>query len=153
MKKQFFLIIALFAGLQLLKAHTSAACPVPYADSAGKVITESMAILHNTGIYERGGEGPNPVHQLFRKKHRMNKKIVAAVLAFPFPFGIVGLHRIYMGTKPYVPVVYIATIGGVFGILPFIDFCVLMFDKDFKRYENNGKVFMWIKPDEKSDKK
>jgi TM2 domain-containing membrane protein YozV len=65
-------------------------------------------------------------------------------LAFPFPFGIVGLHRIYLGTSPHVPVVYIGTLGGVLGILPFIDFCVLILDKDFDRYIENKKVFMWV---------
>lgn len=88
---------------------------------------------------------PNPLLKWIQHRQRLNKKITAVVLAFPFPFGIVGLHRIYLGTKPYVPVVYIATVGGVFGILPFIDFCVLVFDKDFDRYQNNSKVFMWIK--------
>jgi TM2 domain-containing membrane protein YozV len=118
-----------------------------YLDSTGQVLYQDTIGAGETltAAYGPARERPNPVFELFRKKQRLNKKITAAVLAFPFPFGIVGLHRIYMGTKPYVPVVYIATVGGVFGILPFIDFCVLMFDKDFDRYKNNGKVFMWIK--------
>lgn len=88
---------------------------------------------------------PSPLLQLFKRKQRTNKKITAAILAFPFPFGIVGLHRIYLGTAPYVPVVYIASLGGVFGILPFIDFCVIALDKDIERYKENKKVFMWVK--------
>jgi TM2 domain-containing membrane protein YozV len=68
------------------------------------------------------------------------------MLALPFPFGIIGLHRIYMGTAPHVPVVYIASFGGVFGILPFIDFCILVLDKKYERYFNNPRVFMWIEP-------
>lgn len=88
---------------------------------------------------------PNPIFQLFRKKQKLNKKITAAVLAFPFPFGMVGLHRIYLGTKPYVPVTYIASLGGVFGILPFIDFIIITCDKNFDQYRDNGKVFMWVK--------
>ncbi len=87
---------------------------------------------------------PSPLMQLFKRKQRTNKKITAAILAFPFPFGIVGLHRIYLGTAPYVPVVYIASLGGVFGILPFIDFCVIALDKDLERYKENKKVFMWV---------
>lgn len=90
-------------------------------------------------------KNPNPLLKLFRKKQRLNKKITAAVLAFPFPFGIVGLHRIYLGTKPHVPVVYIASLGGVFGILPLIDFIAITCDKDFNQYRDNGKVFMWVK--------
>jgi TM2 domain-containing membrane protein YozV len=87
---------------------------------------------------------PNPILVAFRKKHNKDKKAVAAILAFPFPFGIVGLHRIYLGCSPYAPVVYIATAGGVLGILPFIDFCVLLLDKDIDRYINNKKIFMWV---------
>ncbi len=86
---------------------------------------------------------PFKLLNLFKKKK--NSKAVAMILAFPFPFGIVGLHRIYLGCSPYVPVVYIASLGGVFGILPFIDFCVLAASKDLESYTNNPKVFMWIK--------
>jgi TM2 domain-containing membrane protein YozV len=94
---------------------------------------------------EESSQRPNPILFNFKRKQRMNKKLVASVLAFPFPFGIVGLHRIYLGTAPHVPVVYIGTFGGVLGILPFIDFCILVLDKDFDRYLNNNKIFMWVK--------
>ncbi len=87
---------------------------------------------------------PSPLLNFIKKQQNKNRKITAAVLAFPFPFGIVGLHRIYMGCAPYVPVVYIATLGGVFGILPFIDFCVILIEKDLERFMNNPKVFMWV---------
>jgi TM2 domain-containing membrane protein YozV len=88
---------------------------------------------------------PNPIRSLLRKKiTEPGHRVVAAILAFPFPFGIVGLHRIYLGTAPYVPVVYIATLGGVFGILPLIDFCVLLLDKNTDKYISNKQVFMWM---------
>lgn len=92
---------------------------------------------------ELNSKRPFPVLELMKIKRKKNKRITAAILAFPFPFGIVGLHRIYLGTAPYVPVVYVASLGGVLGILPFIDFCVLILDKDPDRYLNNKKVFMW----------
>ncbi|MBA3680597.1 MAG: TM2 domain-containing protein [Bacteroidetes bacterium] len=95
-------------------------------------------------IQQENKSRPNPLLKLFRTKQKKNKRITAALLAFPFPFGIVGLHRIYLGTAPYVPVAYIASLGGVFGVLPFIDFCVLLLDKEEKRYINNKKVFMWV---------
>jgi len=96
---------------------------------------------------------PNPILQFFKTKQKKNKKIIATALAFPFPFGIVGLHRIYLGTAPHVPVVYIGTVGGGLGILPFIDFCVLLLDKDFERFNNNNKVFMWVRDEEKKTAK
>ena len=103
-----------------------------------------LQITESNGVFVNGKVRPNPILQLFKIKHKKNKRITAAVLAFPFPFGIVGLHRIYLGTSPHVPVVYIGTAGGVLGILPFIDFCVLLLDKDIDRYIENKKVFMWV---------
>lgn len=73
-----------------------------------------------------------------------NKKKFAAFLSFPFPLGMLGAHRIYMGAKPYIPVIYIATLGGCLGILPLIDFIVIMSHKDIEPYRND-KVFMWLK--------
>ena len=90
-------------------------------------------------------DAPNPLFKLFRKKQKDKRRLTAALLAFPFPFGIVGLHRIFLGTKPYVPVAYIASLGGIFGLMPLIDFFVICFDKDFEQYLNNPKVLMWVK--------
>jgi TM2 domain-containing membrane protein YozV len=82
-----------------------------------------------------------PVPEEWKNK----KKFVSALLAFPFPFGFVGAHRVMLGCKPWVPVVYVATFGGCFGILPLIDFCVIVFSKDLAPYENNPDIFMWVK--------
>lgn len=73
------------------------------------------------------------------------RKLISALLAFPFPFGFVGAHRVMLGTGPWVPVVYVATLGGCFGLLPLIDFCFITFSKDITPYENNTHIFMWIK--------
>ncbi len=74
-----------------------------------------------------------------------SKKRIAAILAFPFPFGLLGLHRVFLGTKPYIPFVYIGTLGGCFLVLPIIDFIAILTsnEESFKQFENNSKVFMW----------
>jgi hypothetical protein len=41
------------------------------------------------------------------------------------------------------PFVYVATVGGAIGILPFIDFVVIVFSKDLTPYINNDRIFMW----------
>lgn len=64
--------------------------------------------------------------------------IVLDILLGPF-----GGHRLYLGTKPHVPVVYTLTLGGGLGILPLIDLFHLAFTKDLDVYRNNGKIFMW----------
>ena len=73
-----------------------------------------------------------------------DKRITAALLTIPL--GFLGVHRIYLGTKPHIPIIYIATVGGCFGILPFIDFVVLLLSEDAHPFINNSRVFMWNKP-------
>ncbi len=136
-------IVLLFLTSNLFSENKSVSLYV--VDSAQNIIYTEIIDISSETNNEQFFKKPNPILQLFKKKQRLNKKITAAVLAFPFPFGIVGLHRIYLGTKPYVPVAYIASLGGVFGILPFIDFCTISFGKDFEHYRDNGKVFMWIR--------
>ena len=77
----------------------------------------------------------------YHKKHRA----IAAILAFP-PFGLFGLHRLYMHTAPIVPFIYIVTAGGLFGVLPFIDFVLILLNKDIHlTYTSNPHLFMWQK--------
>lgn len=85
---------------------------------------------------------PNPLRKLLK---RTKNHYIAAALAFPFPFGGVGLHRVYLGTAAHVPIVYAASAGGVFGLLPLMDCIVLLSNTDISKYENNPQVIMWIK--------
>lgn len=74
-------------------------------------------------------------------------KLIAALCAFPL--GVFGLHRIYLGTSAKVPLIYIATFGGGFGVLPFIDFVLILLNKDVNTYAHNPRTFMWSKPKKK----
>ena len=106
-----------------------------------------------TIILEAGKEWP----QYFRigKKHIKNPlysiaedvvgKDKATTIVLTLLTGPLGGHRLYLGTKPIVPVVYTLTLGGGVGILPFIDLVVVCFSKDMTRFENNNKIFMWAK--------
>ena len=115
-----------------------------YIVSISNLSSESHSSIDLHEFVTLNKNRPTPLLQLFHLKQKKNKKLTAAVLAFPLPFGIVGLHRIYLGSAPYVPVVYIASFGGVLGLLPLIDFCVILLDKKTENYINNKKVFMWI---------
>lgn len=79
--------------------------------------------------------------ETFRKK-----KFITSILAFPLPFGFIGLHRIYLGTDPWVPIAYLCTGGGGCGLLPLIDFIYLVTanEEEFKKYENNPRLFMFV---------
>lgn len=77
---------------------------------------------------------------LFFSTHDVNRPTLIALTILT---GLLGGHRLYLGTKPIVPVVYALTLGGGFGILPFVDLLVITFTKDLSKYENNPRIIMW----------
>jgi hypothetical protein len=56
---------------------------------------------------------------------------------------MLGVHRIYLGTAPYIPAVYLFTFGGGFFVLPIIDLVMILTTNDITKFENNNKVLMW----------
>lgn len=75
------------------------------------------------------------------KQKKEHPRLVAALLCVTL--GPFGAHRLYLGTKPGVPVAYTLTLGGGMGVLPVIDFMLICFSKDLSPYRNNPHVFMW----------
>ena len=72
-----------------------------------------------------------------------NKDAVVAIV-LDFFLGGLGVHRFYLGTEVMTGIGYILTCGGIFGIVPLVDFVVLIIDnKDISKYVNNPKFFMW----------
>lgn len=76
-------------------------------------------------------------------KHiKENKRLIA--IALIVIGGPLGFHRIYLGSKPFVPIFYALTLGGGFGILPLLDLIALIKTKNLEQFENNPKVLMWL---------
>lgn len=71
------------------------------------------------------------------------RRLKAALLALFL--GHFGVHRIYLGTTASVPIVYSLTLGGGLGLLPLVDFFVILTTKDLDQYINCDKVIMWVK--------
>lgn len=67
--------------------------------------------------------------------------------------GPLGGHRLYLGTKPIVPIMYAVTLGGGFLVIPIIDLFTIIFTKDLSKFENNDKVLMWIEGEDIDDEK
>jgi hypothetical protein len=63
--------------------------------------------------------------------------------------GVVGLHRIYLGTSPVVPVFYALTLGGGMGLLAVTDLVLIIFVKDINRFADNPGILMWMKDETK----
>ena len=71
---------------------------------------------------------------------------VGAIL-LTFFLGGFGIHRHYMGTRPWMWAIYTFTCGGIFGVVPFVDFIVEIVaaveDNSVARYCGNTKFIMW----------
>ncbi|MEP4534904.1 MAG: TM2 domain-containing protein [Cyclobacteriaceae bacterium] len=69
---------------------------------------------------------------------------VAAVLAFPWLIGGLGIHRAYLGTPPGIIAGYFFTCGGIFGILPLIDFILIVINnEDISPYIDKKGLIMF----------
>lgn len=90
--------------------------------------------------YEISGDNTSVADNSFKPKF---KRLKAALLALFL--GHFGVHRIYLGTSPNVPIVYSLTLGGGLGLLPLADFIFILTTKDLEAFAENDKVFMWLK--------
>ena len=74
-----------------------------------------------------------------------NTAIIAWVLCWAV--GAFGIHRHYLGTKSSMWAIYTFTCFGIFGIVPFVDFWVLLIDgvvnDNIAKYQDNENFFMW----------
>jgi TM2 domain-containing membrane protein YozV len=80
-----------------------------------------------------------------KRAFQENKRLTAALLTFSL--GMLGIHRLYLGTKPWIPAAYLFTFGGGFFILPLIDCIAILSSKDLTRFLNNDHFIMWINPE------
>ncbi len=71
-----------------------------------------------------------------------NPKLTAAILTITL--GMLGAHRLFLGCKPWIPIFYVVTVGGVFFILPLIDLIAILTSKDVSKFYNNNNLLMWL---------
>jgi TM2 domain-containing membrane protein YozV len=78
----------------------------------------------------------------------MNNKILIAWIVDWVGLGAFGIHRYVLGTKGSMWAIYTFTVCGIFGIVPFVDFWVLlingMIEQKGDKYLNNNKFLMWL---------
>ena len=64
-----------------------------------------------------------------------------------FPTGMLGLHRAYLGTSTTTVILYIVTAGGILGIVPMIDWILLLRgiqNGDISKFVGNRRFIMWL---------
>ena len=74
----------------------------------------------------------------------MQKTPRLVAIALDISLGLLGVHRLYLGTDLKVPVMYTLTLGGG-GVLWLVDLGLLIATKDISKYYNNPRLFMWTK--------
>lgn len=107
---------------------------------------DSVSIISIDNLQLELRDSLETVH--YAEQDSSKSKVLAAILAFPL--GVFGLHRMYLGAKPIIPILYIVTFGGALGILPFIDMMVIILSKDTKPFYKNSKILMWYKKKSKN---
>lgn len=75
-------------------------------------------------------------------KGKKRNKLIA--IAADLLTGPLGGHRIYLGTEPYVPIIYALTLGGGMGFLPVTDLFVIIFTRKLEIYCDNPQIIMWL---------
>lgn len=68
-------------------------------------------------------------------------KWIAVILSVVI--GSLGIHRHYLGTSSGMWAKYFFTCGGCVGVIPFIDFVVLIISDDVSKFVGNEDFFMW----------
>jgi hypothetical protein len=69
-----------------------------------------------------------------------NPRLVA--IALDITLGVLGMHRLYLGTNLKVPIFYTLTLGGG-GVLWLVDLGFLIASRDIGPFLDNPKLFMW----------
>jgi len=106
----------------------------------------SISIPQTNTILSSSLNSPPKINKLklFWERHKTtvasNKWLLSALTV---TLGIFGVHRLYLGTAPHIPVLYTVTLGGGLGIVPLVDLIFILATKDPNKFKNDERFFMW----------
>ncbi len=137
--KKLLLVIVLFASVLCVKQANASSYSVneqAIDQLFVNAVETSMTSVNTTDFSSLATNVPTTV--------MAQQKDAIVAIALDFFLGGLGIHRFYLGTETMTGIGYILTCGGIFGIVPLVDFVVLIIDnKDISKYVNNPKFFMW----------
>lgn len=141
MKKLIFILLGItgwvLAGTDSVKAETY------FIDDAAVEATFNAAVMAPVAADFINHALPNIPAETTAKLSSKNGWVA---FALAFIVGGLGIHRFYLGTKTFTGIGYILTCGGIFGVVPFVDWILLLvgaINNDISKYEDNSKFFMW----------
>jgi TM2 domain-containing membrane protein YozV len=142
MKKMFFLLALLFSVTVAQNAFAAGITP----STEGTTITASTeptkdaakvsAKTNKVKFFSK--ENLNKQLAIV-KNHKAGDNYILAIILCAF-LGTMGIHRVITGT-PISILWYLLTLGGIFGIVPLIDFIMMLIDGNTTRFEGNSSLF------------
>ncbi len=140
MKRLLIALVAFFAITTVASAS-----PYKLDEAAVDSAIESAVAVSPVSLLS-DAHAPLPVGMPSSASVSAGKSPVGAIL-LTFFLGGFGIHRHYMGTRPWMWAIYTFTFGGIFGVVPFVDFIVEIIaaveDNSVARYCGNTSFFMW----------
>ena len=133
MKKFFAVIVALFAV-------------VAVANAANYSVDEaSIDALFTEAVMEAPVTPAAPSTPAINGDPQITN-IIALLIDAPLGLGFIGIHRHILGTKPINCLWYFLTLGGIFGIIPLIDWIMILIDiiNGSASYFDNPAFIMWL---------
>ena len=141
MKKLFFVLVVVF-----ITANTSFAGNGFKLDDSKVNAMFSSAVETSVSIMDMSELNHAFVSPSAPLGDNTTKVLIAWIVDWT-GLGAFGIHRYVLGTKGSMWVIYTFTVCGIFGIVPFVDWWVLLIDGLIKdhgnKYIDNPKFFMW----------
>ena len=132
MKKFFAVIVALLA--------------VAAVANAAEYSVDEAAIdaLFTEAVMEAPAASMTPINAAI-SGDPMVTNVVALIVDY-VGFGLIGIHRLILGTNPINCLWYFLTFGGIFGIIPLVDGIMLIIDliQGGATYLDNPAFIMWL---------
>ncbi len=69
------------------------------------------------------------------------EKNLVVALVLDFFLGGLAIHRVYLGGKGSLILIYFITCGGIFGVVPLVDFFIMIGNLD--QFIDNDKFIAW----------
>ena len=138
MKRLLTICLLLILGLQVAPTYAIHRTETPARDAVEIHEAKSQTMTKKAVRQERRLERRQAWIKRMVEGEGENEVIVAALLAFFL--GFLGIHRVYLGSKGWLVLAYLFTFGGLFDILPLIDF-IRLAAGGIDHYRNNNSFF------------
>ena len=135
-----FLLGCLIGIIALFSVPQTSLAVVSVKGASVTVAHASVAIGNKaTHTYKRPSKFKMWVLKTMAKASGGDSNDVLAIVLCLF-LGEFGIHRVVLGSKPIIILWYILTLGGIFGLIPLIDFFRMIF-QGTSHYQGNNSLF------------